>query len=37
MSITQKFYDSMALHYDKLFLDWKAITGEQAILLQENN
>ena len=34
MSITQKFYDSMASHYDKLFLDWKATTGEQAILLQ---
>ena len=34
MSITQKFYDSMASHYDKLFLDWKATTGEQAVLLQ---
>ena len=34
MSITQKFYDSMASHYDKLFLDWKATTEEQAILLQ---
>ena len=34
MSITQKFYDSMASHYDKLFLDWKATTGEQAILFQ---
>ena len=34
MSITQKFYDSMASHYDKLFLDWKATTREQAILLQ---
>ncbi len=34
MSITQKFYDNMASHYDKLFLDWKATTKEQAILLQ---
>ncbi len=34
MSITQKFYDSMASHYDKLFLDWKATTDEQAVLLQ---
>ena len=35
MSITQKFYDSMASHYDKLFLDWNATTKEQAVLLQE--
>lgn len=34
MSITQKFYDSMASHYDKLFLDWKASTKEQAVLIQ---
>ena len=34
MSITQKFYDGMASHYDKLFLDWKATTHEQAVLLQ---
>ena len=34
MSITQKFYDSMASHYDKLFLDWKATTKEQALLLE---
>lgn len=34
MHITQKFYDSMASHYDKLFLDWKATTYEQAVLLQ---
>ena len=34
MSIIQKFYDSMASHYDKLFLDWKATTKEQAVLLQ---
>ena len=34
MSIIQKFYDNMASHYDKLFLDWKAATKEQAVLLQ---
>lgn len=34
MSIIQKFYDNMASHYDKLFLDWKATTKEQAVLLQ---
>lgn len=33
MSITQKFYDSIASHYDKLFLDWNATTKEQAALL----
>ncbi|MBO5936929.1 MAG: class I SAM-dependent methyltransferase [Clostridia bacterium] len=35
MSITQKFYDSIASHYDKLFLDWNAAGKEQAMLLQE--
>ena len=34
MNIIQKFYDSMASHYDKLFLDWKTTTKEQAVLLQ---
>ena len=34
MSITQKFYDNMAPHYDKLFLDWNTTTKEQAVLLQ---
>ena len=34
MSITQKFYDNLASHYDKLFLDWQATTQEQAVLLQ---
>lgn len=34
MSIIQKFYDNMASHYDKLFLDWDATTKEQAVLLQ---
>lgn len=33
MSITQKFYDNMAAHYDKLFLNWKTTTKEQAVLL----
>lgn len=33
MSITQKFYDSLAPHYDKLFFDWQRTTGEQAQLL----
>ena len=33
MSIVQKFYDSMASHYDKLFLDWESTTKEQAELL----
>lgn len=34
MNITQKFYDNIASHYDKLFFDWKATTKEQAVLLQ---
>jgi SAM-dependent methyltransferase len=33
MDITQTFYDSMASQYDKLFLDWKATTHEQAVIL----
>lgn len=33
MSIIQNFYDNMAAHYDKLFLDWQASTKEQAELL----
>lgn len=33
MSIVQKFYDSMASHYDKLFLDWDKTTEEQAAFL----
>ena len=35
MSITQTFYDNMAAQYDKLFLDWEAITQEQAIILNK--
>lgn len=33
MDITQTFYDSMASHYDKLFLNWQATTREQAVIL----
>ena len=33
MSIIQSFYDQMADHYHKLFLNWQATTGEQAIIL----
>jgi len=33
MNITQKFYDSLASHYDKLFLDWNSTTREQAEIL----
>lgn len=35
MSIIQTFYDNMATQYDKLFLDWKATTNEQAEILSE--
>ncbi len=34
MSIIQKFYDSLASHYDKLFLNWESATQEQAVILQ---
>ncbi len=33
MNITQTFYDNMAAQYDKLFLDWRAATREQALIL----
>ena len=33
MDITQTFYDYLAPQYDKLFLDWKSTTQEQAQLL----
>ena len=33
MNITQTFYDNLAAQYDKLFLDWKASTREQAEIL----
>ena len=35
MSIIQTFYDNMATQYDKLFLDWKATTNEQAEILSK--
>lgn len=35
MSITQTFYNNLAAHYDKLFLDWHATTIEQATILQK--
>lgn len=35
MNIVQTFYDSMASHYDKLFLDWQAATREQAVILDK--
>ena len=34
MDIIQTFYDNMATHYDKLFLDWAATTREQARILE---
>lgn len=33
MNITQTFYDNLASQYDKLFLDWKSETKEQALIL----
>ena len=35
MSIVQDFYDNLASHYDKLFLDWEETTREQAIILDK--
>ena len=35
MNITQTFYDNLASQYDKLFFDWQATTGEQAIILNK--
>lgn len=35
MSIVQTFYDSLASHYDKLFLDWQTTTKEQAVILDK--
>lgn len=35
MNITQTFYDSLASHYDKLFLDWQSATFEQAAILNK--
>lgn len=33
MNITQTFYDNLAAHYDKLFLNWGEATREQAVIL----
>ena len=33
LDITQTFYDNLASHYDKLFLDWQTATQEQAVVL----
>ena len=33
MDITQTFYDDLATRYDKQFLDWRAATREQAVIL----
>lgn len=35
MDIIQTFYDNLAAHYDKLFLDWQATTYEQANILSK--
>lgn len=35
MSIVQDFYDNLASHYDKLFLDWEKTTREQAAILNK--
>ena len=35
MSIAQKFYDSLAKHYDKLFLDWEEESRGQALIIQK--
>ena len=35
MDIIQTFYDNLASQYDKLFLDWKSTTHEQAVILDK--
>lgn len=35
MDIIQTFYDNLALHYDKLFLDWDKTIKEQAVILDK--
>ncbi|MBR5485425.1 MAG: class I SAM-dependent methyltransferase [Oscillospiraceae bacterium] len=35
MNITQTFYDKLADHYDKLFLDWSSEIHEQALILDK--
>ena len=34
-NITQAFYNSLAHHYDKLFLNWGEATKEQAVILDK--
>lgn len=34
MDIIQNFYDNLASQYDKLFLDWRQSTKEQALILE---
>ena len=34
-NITQAFYNSLAHHYDKLFLNWDEATREQAVILDK--
>jgi hypothetical protein len=35
VNIIQTFYDNLASHYDKLFLDWQATIQEQAVILNK--
>lgn len=35
MDIIKNFYDDLASHYDKLFLDWQETTKEQALILDK--
>ena len=35
MDITQRFYDSLASQYDRLFQDWQSTTHEQARMLDK--
>ena len=35
MNITQTFYNNLASHYDKLFLNWQSTTTEQALILDK--
>ena len=35
MDIIRNFYDNLATQYDKLFLDWKETTREQAVVLDK--
>lgn len=35
MDIIQDFYDNLAAHYEKFFLDWQSTTREQAVILDK--